>query len=99
MPQWVHERVANKARGLGTDAHEPYPTYHRMNTRRVLQRLARRAGFSEVELVMFEGEPSYLMFNSIAFLAGVAYERMVNGFGFLEGIRSNIIGTLVKGTP
>jgi hypothetical protein len=41
-----------------------------MNTRRVLQRLARRAGFSEVELVMFEGEPSYLMFKSIAFLAG-----------------------------
>jgi ubiquinone/menaquinone biosynthesis C-methylase UbiE len=96
MPQWVHERVANKARGLGTDAHEPYPTYHRMNTRRVLQRLARRAGFSEVELVMFEGEPSYLMFNSIAFLAGVAYERAVNSTPLLEGLRANIIGKAVK---
>jgi hypothetical protein len=88
--------VANKARGLGTDAHEPYPTFHRMNTRRVLQRLARRAGFSEVELVMFEGEPSYLMFNSIAFLAGVAYERAVNSTPLLEGLRANIVGKAVK---
>jgi hypothetical protein len=67
-----------------------------MNTRKVLQRLARRAGFSEVELVMFEGEPSYLMFNSIAFLAGVAYERAVNSTSMFSCLRSNIIGRAVK---
>lgn len=96
LPHWVHERVANKARGLSADAHEPYPTYHRMNTRRVLRRLAKRAGFCEVELVMFEGEPSYLMFNSLAFLMGVAYERAVNATPLLSGLRANIMGKVVK---
>ncbi len=96
LPHWVHKRVANKARGLGADAHEPYLTYHRMNTRRVLRRLVKRTGFREAELVMFEGEPSYLMFNSPAFLMGVAYERAVNSTSMFSCLRSNIIGRAVK---
>jgi hypothetical protein len=45
---------------------------------------------------MFEGEPSYLMFNSLAFLMGVAYERAVNATPLLEGLRANIMGKVVK---
>lgn len=96
LPHWAHERLANKARRLGADAHHPYPTYYRMNTRRKLRRLCTGAGLSNLEMVMFEGEPSYLVFNTLAFLVGVAYERATNSTTLLSGMRANIIGRAVK---
>ena len=96
LPHWVHRHVANRVRGLSADAHEPYPTYHRMNTRRTLRRLCVEAGFRDLEVVMFEGEPSYLMFGALAFLAGVAYERAVNSNSLASDLRSNIIGRATK---
>jgi SAM-dependent methyltransferase len=95
-PQWFHEKVANKARRMADDAHEPWPTFYRMNTRPRLRALAAAAGFGEPELRMVECEPSYLMFNSLAFRAGMAYERTVNASGALAGLRSNIQGRFVK---
>jgi hypothetical protein len=41
-------------------------------------------------------EPSYLRFNALPFLLGIAYERAVNNVGVLSGLRSNIFGRLVK---
>lgn len=96
LPHAVHIAASNRARRLATDAHEPYPTFHRLNTRRRLRRLSTAAGFRETSLVMIEAEPSYLMFNTFAFLTGVAYERMVNRFTVLQGIRANIVGRMVK---
>lgn len=96
LPHAVHTRIANRARNLPEGAREPYRTFHRMNTRRALRALAILVGFSRVELVMFEGEPSYLMFNSAAFLLGVVYERLVNGLGFLGGVRANVMGRMLK---
>ncbi|MBI4954882.1 MAG: class I SAM-dependent methyltransferase [Myxococcales bacterium] len=95
-PHWFHELVANRARGMAADAHEPYPTYHRLNTRGTIRREARRAGFTGVELRMFEGEPSYMMFSRPSFALGVAYERLANGFERLAWMRSNIFGKLTK---
>jgi len=91
-PHVVHEKIANKARGLSEDAHEPYPTYFRMNTRGSLNRAARAAGFEKIELKMIEAEPSYMVFNPIVFRLGVAYERMVNRFEALSFMRVNILG-------
>jgi 2-polyprenyl-3-methyl-5-hydroxy-6-metoxy-1,4-benzoquinol methylase len=96
LPHGVHARVANKARGLGAGAHEPYPTWHRMNTRRTLRGLCAEAGFRELDMVLFEGEPSYLMFSSLSFLAGVAYERAVNASPRFARLRANIMGRAVK---
>ena len=95
-PHWVHVLVANRVRGLSADAHEPYPTYHRMNTRRVLLRLCAGTGFHHLEMIMFEAEPSYLVFNPLVFFAGVAYERTVNATALLSGLRANIMGRAVK---
>jgi SAM-dependent methyltransferase len=95
-PQWFHELVANKARGMAEDAHEPWPTFYRMNTRARLKGLAAAAGFRDAELRMIECEPSYLMFNSLAFRMGMAWERTVNATEALAGLRSNIQGRLVK---
>lgn len=96
LPHWVHERVANKMRGLSAGAHEPYATWHRMNTRRALRRLCAETGFRELDMILFEGEPSYLMFSDVAFLAGVAYERAVNASPRFAGLRANIMGRAVK---
>jgi SAM-dependent methyltransferase len=93
-PHWFHKLVANRVRGLAEEAHEPYPTLYRLNGRGCIGRRARAAGFGKVELRMCEAEPSYLLFNQVAFLAGVAYERLVNRFEGLGGLRANIFGRL-----
>jgi SAM-dependent methyltransferase len=94
--QSFHEKVANPVRGLADDAHDPWPTFYRMNTRSQLRKLAAAAGFVDVELRMTECEPSYLQFHPIPFLAGVAYERLVNATSLFEGMRVNIVGRFVK---
>jgi SAM-dependent methyltransferase len=96
LPHSIASRTANRVRSLDEGAHDPYPTFHRLNTRRALRKFARKVGFSDVDFTMFEGEPSYLMFNSGAFLVGVAYERIVNGAPCLAGLRANIMGRMVK---
>lgn len=95
-PQWVHEMIANPARGLPEDAHEPWPTFYRLNTGRKLRRAAAQAGFSNAELRFIECEPTYLQFHAIPFLVGIAYERTVNATRALRGLRANILGRLEK---
>ncbi len=95
-PQWFHEHLANRVRGLPGDAHEPYPTYHRLNSKRQIESLAKEIGFPQVVLQYVECEPSYLKFSAISFLVGVLYERVVNKFDCLSGIRANIFGRLVR---
>jgi SAM-dependent methyltransferase len=95
-PHRFHVLVANRARGLPPDAHEPWVTFYRLNGVGRIRRAARAAGFGSCELRLFEPEPSYLMFSAPAFLLGVAYERLVNATDLLSGLRANIFGKLVK---
>jgi len=95
-PHWFHTLVANRVRGLPSDAHEPYPTYHRLNTRRAIRTAARQAGFAHSELRMFEADPSYLMFHAVPFALGLAYERMANSSDRLAPLRANIFGRLER---
>jgi SAM-dependent methyltransferase len=39
-PHAFHRAVANRLRNLGADAHAPYPTYYRANSRRAIGRAA-----------------------------------------------------------
>jgi SAM-dependent methyltransferase len=96
-PHWIHELVSNKLRNLGEDAHEPYPTYHRLNSRRQVMDAASRCGFSVAELTLIEKEPSYGMSNRALFLLFLAYERVVNATEALAGLRANILAVLRKG--
>ncbi|MGH8556772.1 MAG: class I SAM-dependent methyltransferase [Methylococcales bacterium] len=95
-PHWFHNLFANRVRGLIEDPHEPYPTYHRMNSRKSLQRIAQGVGFGSMAFRMIEAQPSYLMFHALPFLMGVVYERTVNRYEVLAGLRANIFGRLVK---
>lgn len=95
-PHWFHELVANRARGLTDEESHAYPTFYRLNSRRKVRRVAAAAGFSSIEITMVEGHPSYLVFHKVPFLAGVAYERLVNSTERLSEVRANIIARLVK---
>lgn len=95
-PHWFHELVSNTLRNLGEDAHAPYPTYHRLNSRRQIIAAASRCGFAVPELTLIEKEPSYGMSNRALFLLFLAYERLVNATDALAGLRANILAVLRK---
>ena len=95
-PHWFHELVANRVRCLPQDAHEPYETLYRFNTKRNILKNSYSAGFRNIEIKFVEADPSYLVFHPAAFLLGVAYERFVNSFGFCSAARANIFGRLEK---
>ncbi|HVA81070.1 MAG TPA: class I SAM-dependent methyltransferase [Candidatus Binataceae bacterium] len=95
-PHWFHQLVANRARGLPPDSGDTYLTYYRMNTVACVRRTMGRAGFREKALFTVEAEPSYLMFSVPTFLLGVGYERIVNRYAALAGLRACIFGCFVK---
>lgn len=95
-PHWVHLKIANRLRGLSAEAYDPFPTYYRMNTRSKVRQLASRCGFKRLDMKMVEGHPSYLVFATLPFLAGVAYERFVSSSEAFAGLRANIFAVLVK---
>ncbi len=95
-PHWFHELVANWARGYPPGTHEPWPTVYRLNRKSVIERDAHKAGFSAVEVKLWEDDPGYLRFHPLAFVLGVGYERIVNRYGFLAPLRACIFAKLVK---
>ncbi|MBW2385849.1 MAG: methyltransferase domain-containing protein [Deltaproteobacteria bacterium] len=95
-PHWFHELVANPARGMANDAHDPWETFYRLNRPSEIDRIASPLGFAALETHMSEAEPAYLMFSTLPFLIGVAYERLVNRFDALATFRACILGRLRK---
>ena len=89
-PHSFHERVALRAQNASEDAHDPYPTFHRMNTRRTCTTLLESSGFECVVLTCFEGEPSYGLFSRLAFYPLMLWERILNSTNRLEDLRANI---------
>jgi SAM-dependent methyltransferase len=96
FPHSLHLRLANKLRALDADAHDPWPTVYRANTRRALRRLAQRSGLQTEELKMIEAEPSYGAAHPLLFYPMMMYERLVNSSEILSNFRVNILGTLRK---
>jgi SAM-dependent methyltransferase len=82
-------RWFNAQRGFGA---ENFPTFYRINDRSTLRSLAAATGYGIRELELFEMKPSYLVFHPLAYRVGIGYERLVNRFDRLQGLRSNIIG-------
>ncbi|MEO7540105.1 MAG: class I SAM-dependent methyltransferase [Pyrinomonadaceae bacterium] len=97
-PHWFHELVANRLRNLPPESHEPYPTQYRMNTRSAIRRHAADIGFQIDGLRLIEKEPMYGLSSRLLFFPFMAYERFVNRFEALDGIRANILAVLRKGS-
>ena len=75
---------------------DTFPTHYRANTKPALERLAQLSGLSVEEIAHIEGRPEYLRINAATYLAGAAYERLVNATDALERVRICLIGTLSK---
>ena len=82
-PEAFHQ-FYNRRRGRHET--DTFPTVYRLNSRSVIRRNFRQAGFVEEELTMRECCPNYLMLTVPSFLLGVAYERMVNATDLLSGL-------------
>ncbi len=95
-PQWFHELFANRLRNLPAESHDPYPTFYRMNSAGMLQKLFAGHGFERIEMRSIEKEPSYGMSSRFLFFTFMLYERLVNSTAGLAGLRSNIIGAFRK---
>ena len=90
-PHWFHKILLN-----GNNDTDRYRTHYRMNTVRSVRRVMEAVGFVEDELTMMEPDPAYVCMSRPTFLAGVAYERLVNRFEVLRPIRANILGCFRK---
>ncbi len=92
-PHIFHEFVS-KLRGRG--AHDTFPTLYRCNTPRRVTKLARQAGLALSSIAMWEGRPEYLRMAMPLYLAGYAYERVVNVSDLFSGLRCVMVCTLRK---
>jgi SAM-dependent methyltransferase len=96
LPHRVHVHMANRLRSLSADAHEPWQTFYRANSRGVLRRLASGAGLTVSDLRVVEKEPSYARSSVALFYPMMLYERTVNSTSLLEDFRATIFGALRK---
>jgi SAM-dependent methyltransferase len=93
MPHRVHELV-NRLRGR--QSVDTFPTLYRANTPAAIRRLANQTRFDVEELRLIEGRPEYLRILTPTYLAGLAYERLVNAVPSLERFRVVMLGRLRK---
>jgi len=92
-PHRFHEWVSRRR---GRDDADTFPTYYRLNSRRALLERFGDAGFATASVRAIEVQPNYLLFSLPAFLAGAAYERLVNSTDLLADLRVNLIAEFRK---
>ncbi len=83
-PYWFH-------RWWRRGGQEPFPTYYRANSPRMLCRLCTDAGLHVQRLELIEAPPRYLVRYRLVFLCGVLYERIVNSTPMLNWMRQRIL--------
>ena len=81
---WFNER-------RGRPEADTFPTLYRINDRRRMEHLAAGSGFRLCGLQEIETKPDYLSFHPLAYLVGIAYERVVNSSDRFSGARVQLI--------
>jgi SAM-dependent methyltransferase len=92
-PHRFHAYV-NRIRGRHET--DTFPTRYRANSPAAVRRLAAGAGLRLERLELVEGRPEYLRMSFPTYLVGAAYERLVNRFETLAGLRILLIACLRK---
>lgn len=95
-PHRIHLQASNWLRHLPAGCPDPYPTYHRANTRSAILRFCDADTWSVREFYYIEKEPSYGRVSRALFYPMLAYERCVNRLDPLAPLRANIFCTLQK---
>lgn len=92
-PHRFHRRL-NKMRGR--DESDTFPTLYRANTPSTVAQHANAAGLMLEHYALIEGRPEYLRMTTPTYVAGIAYEKLVNHVPFLAPFRILLMGTLRK---
>ncbi len=87
----------NRLRGRRED--DTFPTFYRANSPPQIANCATAAGLEVAAISFHEGRPEYLRFSVPTYLAGLAYERVVNATNALASLRVVIVATLRKVGP
>jgi SAM-dependent methyltransferase len=80
----------------GRSSHDTFPTVYACNTPGELRSVASAVGFKVLAINVVEGRPEYLRLTAPTYLAGLAYERMVNSAELFRGIRCVLFVELQK---
>lgn len=83
-------------RKRGRDDHDTFPTRYRCNSRRQLKNVLAHTSLEIEDLLFWEGRPEYLRLTPVTYVAGIAYEKLVNTGRFLEGLRAVMVAVLRK---
>lgn len=87
-------RFYNRLRGrLEADT---FPTVYRCNSPGAVRRCAAVAGLEVDKIEHIEGRPEYLRLSWMTYLAGIAYERIVNSRAVLAPLRSVLLVHMSK---
>jgi len=92
-PTQFHKWINGKR---GRDEHDTFPTYYRLNSPRAFHQHFGGAGLQEIQITSLEVRPNYLAFALPMFLAGAAYERIVNSTDMLWRFRVNFVCGFAK---
>jgi SAM-dependent methyltransferase len=84
-------------RMLGRPDEDTFPTLYRANSRQAIRQFAAGAGFDVEALELIEGRPEYLRLHPMTYAVGLGYERLVNSYQFLAGLRVIIIRDAQEG--
>jgi SAM-dependent methyltransferase len=98
IPNWAHNVLSKRLRGLSDESHDVYPTFYRANTERAVKALARRSELTVASLVFKEPAPAYGAGSPALFYPMMLYERAVNASDALRNFRVNMFCALVKGS-
>ncbi len=80
----------------GRSGGDTFPTIYAANTPHDIKRLAADSDLVVEKLRLVEGRPEYCRLSSLLYLAGAAYERVVNAFPALSRFRVLLIAVLRK---
>ncbi|MGE3313515.1 MAG: class I SAM-dependent methyltransferase [Planctomycetaceae bacterium] len=92
-PHWFHALV-NRLRGRASQ--DTFPTLYRANTPSAVAKIAASSELEVVSVNLTEGRPEYLRLTWPTYLAGWAYERLVNLTPGLDRFRVVMTATFRK---
>ena len=92
-PLAFHQLV-NRLRGRKSE--DTFPTRYKANTIADVSRHAARTGLVVEQALLIEGRPEYLRLSPLTYLAGLAWERLVNAVDWLARFRVVLIVVVSK---
>jgi len=90
MPHWFHMYLYKRLLKIPI-SYEPYPTFHRMNTKGSCQRILKSSGFEIRVMKVVEMGPFYATGSRLMFYPLMIWQRILDLSSLFENLRSNIL--------